>query len=71
MTSERVIKEAPVPVRWAWLFEEEGMLPSWALTLSGDKWWMKLDRKGWRQLSFPRFQVLLSNGQIVIVRAKK
>lgn len=66
MTSERVIKEAPVPVRWGWIIDgwkapsiwnEQRDIPVESVLRGVDEKWTLV--------------VTLSNGQTVIVRAKK
>lgn len=69
MTSERVIKEAPVPVR-LWWNSIGGMCmasaPRVYFSAEGNEWIYSTDLS-----DDSSFTVELSNGQTVIVRAKK
>lgn len=64
------IREAPVPVRWAWLAKGEPMTKKY-VPEGRNQWWRSLSRDEWVELPWPRLQILLSNGQTIIVRAKK
>lgn len=67
MTSERVIKEAPVPVRWHWI-EWPGYVAQCKLNHEVDH----IDPCVFGFLEYGDVvSVELSNGQTVIVRAKK
>lgn len=64
------IREAPVPVKWAWLADGEAFSGNYVQGRPS-MWWMDLTRDQWESLPWPRLRVLLSNNQVVIVRAKK
>lgn len=57
------VRDAPVPVRWRW----QGC--GW---IEGQRaWFMDRGISAWRSFSCMPLTVELSNGQVVIVRAKK
>lgn len=68
------IKEAPVPVSWAWRMQGEPVdmccRAAWSVRFNGEGGRLPCDSLT-RVSADWSLSVLLSNGQIVIVRAKK
>ena len=58
------IREAPVPVRWRWYGTNEWME-------GGEPWFLNRGKDDWNAFICMPLTVELSNGQTVIVRAKK